>query len=73
MQTTKMFIVELKNIYPTVCITSHLSPEGNVSLKKGAGNFFSKKKFGSPLTMKIVFSKSDLILLGRYGHFKFIG
>ena len=51
----------------------HSSPEGNVGKKKGPGNFFQKSFFGSPLTMKIAFPKSELILLGSYGHFKFIG
>ena len=40
-------------------------------LKIGSGNFFSNKIFLSPLTMKIAFPKSDLLLLGRNGHFKF--
>ena len=43
--------------------------------KKGPGNFFFFQKlfFWTPLTLKIAFPKSDLILLGRNGHFKFIG
>jgi hypothetical protein len=41
--------------------------------KKGSGNFFQKIFFWSPLTMKIAFPKSDLILLGRNGNFKIIG
>ena len=41
-------------------------------LKKERGFFFSKKIL-SPLTMKIAFPKSDLLLLGRNGHFKFTG
>jgi hypothetical protein len=44
-----------------------------VGKKRVWGIFFQKLFFWSPLTMKIAFPKSDLILLGRNGHFKFIG
>jgi hypothetical protein len=37
-------------------------------VKKGSGDFFL-----SPLTMKIAFPRSDLILLGRNDHLKFNG
>jgi hypothetical protein len=57
----------------TLSFLSHSSPEGKVGKKKGSGVFFSKNLFWSPLTVKIAFLKSDLILLGRNGHFKFIG
>ena len=61
-----------------LCITferllrSHSSPEGNAGKKKDQRTL-KKKDIWSPLTMKIAFPKSDLILLGRNGNFKFIG